>query len=114
MPHVKLIARLLSVVELSEQDKVRLQQMPHIIKTFRDGDRVARQGDVPVHCAVVMTGMLSRRRVVSERNQIYRPSTYRGTYLISIRCICPFWITISAARGPRLWPSYPIRISGGC
>ncbi|MHC1946103.1 Crp/Fnr family transcriptional regulator, partial [Bradyrhizobium sp. UFLA06-06] len=70
MPHRKLIARLLSVVELSEQDKVRLEQLPHIIKTFGDGDRIARQGDVPVHCAVVMTGLLSRRRVVSERNQI--------------------------------------------
>ncbi|TKV78940.1 Crp/Fnr family transcriptional regulator [Bradyrhizobium elkanii] len=70
MPHRKLIARLLAVVELSEQDQVRLRTMPHIVKSFGDGDHVARQGDMPVHCAVVMSGFLSRRRVVSERNQI--------------------------------------------
>ena len=70
MPHRKLIARLLSVVELSEQDQVRLQDMPHIIKAFQDGDLVARQGDAPPHCAVVMSGFLSRQRIVSDRNQI--------------------------------------------
>ncbi|MGY3533907.1 MULTISPECIES: Crp/Fnr family transcriptional regulator [Bradyrhizobium] len=70
MPHRKLIARLLSVVELSEQDQVRLRDMPHLIKTFRDGDFAARQGDSPVHCAVVMSGFLSRQRIVSDRNQI--------------------------------------------
>ncbi|MCC8955360.1 Crp/Fnr family transcriptional regulator [Bradyrhizobium sp. Pear77] len=70
MPHRKLIARLLSVVELSEQDQLRLGDMPRVIKTFGNGDPVARQGECRCTGAVVMDGFLSLRRVVSERNQI--------------------------------------------
>lgn len=70
MPHQKLIARLLAVVGLSEQDQVRLGSMPNTVKTFADGDIVLRQGDRSFQCAVVMSGFLSTQRVVCERNQI--------------------------------------------
>jgi CRP-like cAMP-binding protein len=70
MPHRKLIARLLAVVGLSEQDQARLASMHYAIRTFSDGDFVRRQGERPVQCAVVVSGLLSRQRIVCERNQI--------------------------------------------
>jgi CRP-like cAMP-binding protein len=70
MPHHKLIARLLAVVGLSEQDQARLGSMQHAIRTFRDGDFVLRQGEKPIRCTVVVSGFLSRQRIVCERNQI--------------------------------------------
>jgi CRP-like cAMP-binding protein len=70
MLHQKLIARLLAVTGLAEQDQARLRSISHTIKTFADSEAVIRQGDRPVQCAVVMSGFLSRHRVVCERNQI--------------------------------------------
>ncbi|WP_347341589.1 Crp/Fnr family transcriptional regulator [Bradyrhizobium uaiense] len=65
-----LIARLRSVTGLSEQDQAKLESMPHTIKRFAPGECLARQGDRPVSCAVVMGGFLSRQRVASDRTQI--------------------------------------------
>jgi CRP-like cAMP-binding protein len=70
LPHKKLIARLVAVAGLSEQDQARLASLPHAIKTFGNRDAVVRQGDRPVRCAVVMSGLLLRQRVVGERNQV--------------------------------------------
>lgn len=70
MPHHKLIARLQSIVGLSQQDQVRLSSMPYKIKTLGNGDFLLREGDRPTHSTVVMSGFLSRQRVISSRNQI--------------------------------------------
>ncbi|WP_244485955.1 Crp/Fnr family transcriptional regulator [Bradyrhizobium viridifuturi] len=55
---------------MSEQDQAKLESMPHTIKRFAPGECLARQGDRPVSCAVVMGGFLSRQRVASDRIQI--------------------------------------------
>ncbi|MCP3419286.1 Crp/Fnr family transcriptional regulator [Bradyrhizobium brasilense] len=55
---------------MSEQDQAKLQSMPHTIKRFAPGECLARQGDRPLSCAVVMGGFLSRQRVASDRTQI--------------------------------------------
>lgn len=70
MPHRKLIARLQSVAGLSQQDQVRLTRMPYKIRTLENGDCLLREGDRPTHSTVVMSGFLSRQRVISARNQI--------------------------------------------
>lgn len=70
MPHRTLIARLQSVVDLSHQDQVRLSSMPYRIKTLSNGDLLLREGDRPTHSTVVISGFLSRQRVISARNQI--------------------------------------------
>lgn len=70
MPHRKLITRLQSVAGLSQQDQVRLTTMPYKIKTLENGDYLLREGDRPTHSTVVMSGFLSRQRVISDRNQI--------------------------------------------
>lgn len=70
MPHQKLIARLQAVGSLSEQDQVRLTGMPYKVRSLADGEYVLRQGDKPGGCIVVMSGLLSRQRVVNARNQI--------------------------------------------
>jgi CRP-like cAMP-binding protein len=44
--------------------------MPHTLKELADGEYVARQGDRPQSCAIVVGGFLVRQRVVSTRNQI--------------------------------------------
>ncbi|WP_229195473.1 Crp/Fnr family transcriptional regulator [Bradyrhizobium acaciae] len=44
--------------------------MPHTIKRLSPGECLARQGDRPASCAVVMGGFLSRQRVASDRTQI--------------------------------------------
>ncbi|WGD50043.1 Crp/Fnr family transcriptional regulator [Bradyrhizobium sp. CB1650] len=70
MPHRKLIARLRTVAGLSERDQAKLESMPHSIKVLADGEYVVRQGDRPLSCTVVMKGLVSRQRVVADRNQI--------------------------------------------
>jgi CRP-like cAMP-binding protein len=70
MPHQKLIARLRAVVGLSEQDQLRLTRIPYRVKSLGDREYVLRQGDKPGVCIVVMSGLLSRQKVVNARNQI--------------------------------------------
>lgn len=69
MLHRSLIARLLAGGGICEQDRASLESVPYSTKTFEDGEIVLRRGDRPVQC-VVMSGLLSRQRVVCERNQI--------------------------------------------
>lgn len=70
MPHRKLIARLQSVIGLSEQDQAKLARMPYKLKTLENGAFVARQGESPRSSTVVMSGFLCRQKVISDRNQI--------------------------------------------
>lgn len=63
MPHHKLIARLQSVVALSEQDKAKLGRMPYKIKMLDNGACLLRQGDRPTHSIIVMSGFLARQKV---------------------------------------------------
>ncbi|SFJ73002.1 cAMP-binding domain of CRP or a regulatory subunit of cAMP-dependent protein kinases [Bradyrhizobium sp. Gha] len=70
MPHRKLIARLQAFSGLAAEDRARLEDMPHTLKVLADGDYVARQGDRPQSCAIVVSGFLARQRVISTRNQI--------------------------------------------
>jgi len=52
------------------EDRARLEDMPHTVKALADGEYVARRGDRPQSCAIVVGGFLARQRVVSTRNQI--------------------------------------------
>ena len=70
MPHRKLIARLQAVSGLTARDRAGLEAIPYVVKELEDGACVARQGDRPKRCVVVMRGFLARQRVVSARNQI--------------------------------------------
>ncbi|WP_314949965.1 Crp/Fnr family transcriptional regulator [Bradyrhizobium cosmicum] len=70
MPHRKLIARLQAVAGLSEQDQARLARMRYKLKTLDNGAYLVREGDRPTNSIVVVSGVLSRQRVISERNQI--------------------------------------------
>ncbi|MCK1738398.1 Crp/Fnr family transcriptional regulator [Bradyrhizobium sp. 138] len=70
MPHQKLISRLQAASGLSDQDQTRLTRLPYKVKSLADGEYVLRQGDKPSSCIVVMSGLLSRQRVVNARNQI--------------------------------------------
>jgi CRP-like cAMP-binding protein len=65
-----LIARLQTVVGLSEQDQAKLACMPYKLKNLDDGEYLVREGDSPTNSIVVMSGFLSRQRVISARNQI--------------------------------------------
>ncbi len=70
MPHRKLIARLQAVVGLSEQDQAKLAHMPYKLKTLDDREHLVREGESPTNSTVVVSGFLSRQRVISARNQI--------------------------------------------
>src|ERR1700756_3671251 len=70
MPHKKLIARLQAVLGVSERDGTTLATMPHQIKTFSAGEYIWHQGDNTTRCTIVMSGFLSREKVIAARNQI--------------------------------------------
>ncbi|WOH76441.1 Crp/Fnr family transcriptional regulator [Bradyrhizobium sp. NDS-1] len=70
MPHRRLIARLQAVAGLSEQDQAKLARMPYKLLTLADGEYLVREGDRPTNSIVVVSGFLSRQRVISARNQI--------------------------------------------
>ncbi|WP_244659323.1 Crp/Fnr family transcriptional regulator [Bradyrhizobium guangdongense] len=44
--------------------------MPYTIKNFAKGDIVARPGERPLSCCVVLSGFLCRQRIVASRNQV--------------------------------------------
>lgn len=70
MASQKLIARLQTVVGLSEDDRSKLANMPQIVKTFADGEYVLHEGDRASSCAIVMRGFLLRQKIVGSRSQI--------------------------------------------
>ena len=70
MPHRKLIARLQAISGLSANDRAKLEGMPYKIRNFAKGDLVARPGDRPIDCSVILSGFLCRQKIVSTRNQI--------------------------------------------
>ncbi|MDE2064429.1 MAG: Crp/Fnr family transcriptional regulator [Bradyrhizobium sp.] len=70
MPHQKLIARLQAVSGLSEKDRASLKSMPYTVKNLGKGDIIARPGDRPLSCSIVLSGFLCRQRTVYTRNQI--------------------------------------------
>ncbi|KRQ06201.1 Crp/Fnr family transcriptional regulator [Bradyrhizobium sp. DASA03076] len=70
MPHQKLIERLLAVSRLSNGEQKALVGLPYAVRNLADGDIVVHQGDRASCCTVLMTGFLSRQRVISDRNQI--------------------------------------------
>lgn len=70
MPHRKLIARLQSLSSVSVDDRRTLEAMPYKIREFGKGEIVARTGDRPQSCCVILTGFLCRQKIVAVRNQI--------------------------------------------
>ncbi len=70
MPHQKLIARLQGETGISPDDRAQLERLPHIVKTFRKGETVAKVGEKLLNCCVVMSGILYRQRIVAGRNQV--------------------------------------------
>lgn len=70
MPHHRLIARLLAVGRLSEQDQQALRSIRYTIRNLVDAEYAVQEGDRPSGCTVVMAGFLARQRVVSDRTQI--------------------------------------------
>ncbi|MCK1368033.1 Crp/Fnr family transcriptional regulator [Bradyrhizobium sp. 62] len=70
MPHRKLIARLQAVMSLAEPEQAKLAHMPHTVTSLAHGEYAVRQGDRPGRCLVVISGFLSRQRVIGDRNQI--------------------------------------------
>ncbi|MBW7960867.1 Crp/Fnr family transcriptional regulator [Bradyrhizobium sp. BR 10261] len=70
MPHQNLIRRLLAVSRLSEAEQKALAGLPYAVRNLADGDIAVHQGERPSGCTVLMSGFLSRQRVISERNQI--------------------------------------------
>ena len=70
MPHQRLIRRLLAVGRLSEAEQKTLVGLPYAVRNLADGDIAVHQGERPSGCNVLMSGFLSRQRVISERNQI--------------------------------------------
>lgn len=70
MPHHKLIARLLAVGSLSEQDQQALRSIRYTVRNLEDGEYAVHEGDRPSNCTIVLAGFLARQRVVSDRTQI--------------------------------------------
>ncbi|KRQ14602.1 Crp/Fnr family transcriptional regulator [Bradyrhizobium manausense] len=70
MPHQRLIKRLLTAGRLSESEQKALVGLPYAVRNLADGDIAVHQGERPSACTVLMSGFLSRQRVISERNQI--------------------------------------------
>jgi CRP-like cAMP-binding protein len=70
MPSQRLIARLEAVVGLSEQDRSKLQNMQHTVKTLANGEYVLHEGQRSSQCAIVINGFLFRQKIAGTRNQI--------------------------------------------
>ncbi|MGY4371097.1 CRP-like cAMP-binding protein [Bradyrhizobium sp. LB1.3] len=70
MPSQRLIARLEAVVGLSEQDRSKLKNMQHTVKTLANREYVLHEGQRSSQCAIVISGFLFRQKIAGTRNQI--------------------------------------------
>lgn len=70
MPLHRLIARLLAVGPLSEQNQQTLRNMRYTVRNLVDAEYAVQEGDRPSSCTIVMAGFLARQRIVSDRTQI--------------------------------------------
>lgn len=70
MPQTKLIERLKISIGLQESDVRALASMPMTVKSFKDGEYIAREGERLSQASLVLSGFLYRQKVVGSRNQI--------------------------------------------
>ena len=70
MSHQKLIERLQATGRLSDEERRLLADMPSTIRSLADGELLSREGDVPSHCVILVSGFLCRHKIVATRDQI--------------------------------------------
>jgi CRP-like cAMP-binding protein len=70
MPQTKLIERLRKSIGLREDDSRALASMPMLVKSFRNGEYISREGERITQCCLVLSGFLYRQKVIGGRTQI--------------------------------------------
>lgn len=70
MPHQKLTHRLQAAIGLSEEDRALLSRIPKTMRSFSDREPIAREGDRPLHCTLLVEGFAMRQKAVAGKNQI--------------------------------------------
>ncbi|WFU75254.1 Crp/Fnr family transcriptional regulator [Bradyrhizobium sp. CB2312] len=66
----RLIGRLEAVSGLSPVERDQLLGLPVKLKQFADGDYILREGDTATNCGAVVSGYVSRQKIVGSRSQI--------------------------------------------
>ena len=59
-----------AAIGLSEEDRALLSRIPRTIRSFSDRETIARVGDRPSHCTLLVEGFVMRQKVVGGKNQI--------------------------------------------
>lgn len=61
-----LVRQLEAHAKLSKDDRRRILDLPHRLRRVDPGGYLVREGDVPTHCAVLVTGYAYRQKVTGE------------------------------------------------
>jgi CRP-like cAMP-binding protein len=70
-PMAVFINRLKMIADLPDEAGEALERIPAVIKTFAANEDIARQGDTPAHCCVILKGWICRNKMLeSGKRQI--------------------------------------------
>ena len=70
-PYSRLLQRLEKLITLSAQDRQLIAELPLTVSNFSSNDQVARYGEAPTRCTLVLGGYLyGHKRVRGSRRQI--------------------------------------------
>jgi CRP-like cAMP-binding protein len=64
-PLAPLVRKLLLLSHLDRDDQAALLTLPHIVRQLENGHYVVREGDLPTHCCLVVTGCAIRHKIVT-------------------------------------------------
>ncbi len=87
MPHQKFIVRLNESVRLSESDRALLRSLPSVVRSFENGQQIARAGERLAHCCLMVEGFTIRQKIVVDKNQIlavYVPGDMPDLYSLQL------------------------------
>lgn len=62
-PLAPLVRKLLNTHPLSKEDQAAVLSLPSTVRTLENGQYVVREGDVPTHCCLVVSGFAVRHKI---------------------------------------------------
>lgn len=65
-PLAPLVRKLLNTHPLSNEDRVAILSLPRSLRQLENGQYIVREGDVPTHCCLVVTGFAVRHKIMGD------------------------------------------------
>lgn len=65
-PLEPLVRKLMTLMDLGAEDQAAITALPHEVRRIEHGRYIAREGDVPTHCCLLVSGFAMRHKIVGD------------------------------------------------